>query len=64
MTSINIRRRARLGTALAALAISFGTIAAATPASAQRPAGTFRPTGQVLLSVGEGQLVSLPSCFL
>jgi pilus assembly protein CpaC len=60
MTSNNIRRRARLGTALAALAISLGTVAGAAPAAAQRPAGTFKPTGQVLLSVGEGQVVSLP----
>ena len=62
MTSITIKRHARLGTALAALAISFGTVAVATPAAAaQRPTGTFRPTSQVLLSVGEGQMVSLPS---
>ena len=62
MTSNKILRRARLGSALAALAISLGTVAAAAPAvaAAQRPAGTFKPTGQVLLSVGEGQMVSLP----
>ena len=60
MTSITIRRHARLGTALAALALGLGTIAAA-PASAQRPAGTYRPTQEVLLSLGEGQLVRLPS---
>ncbi|MDQ3077594.1 MAG: type II and III secretion system protein family protein [Pseudomonadota bacterium] len=61
MTSISFRRRARLGTALAALALGFGGIAVATPAAAQRAAGTFKPTGQMLLSVGEGQMVSLPS---
>ncbi len=61
MTSISIRRHARLGTALAALALSFGTVAASAPASAQRPAGTYRPSQQVLLSLGEGQLVRLPS---
>ena len=60
MTSISIRRRARLGTALAALALSLGSVAVATPAAA-RPAGTFKPTSTVLLSVGEGQMVSLPS---
>jgi len=60
MTSNSIRRRARLGTALAALAISLGSVAVASPAAAQRPAGTFKPTGRVQLSVGEGQMVSLP----
>jgi pilus assembly protein CpaC len=60
MTSKSIRLRANLGTALAALALSFGTVAVATPAAA-RPAGTFKPTSQLLLSVGEGQMVSLPS---
>ncbi|MCL6697888.1 type II and III secretion system protein family protein [Sphingomonas sp. NSE70-1] len=61
MTSNNIRRHARLGTALAALALGFGSFAASAPASAQRPAGTYRPSQQVLLSLGEGQLVRLPS---
>ena len=60
MTSITFRRRARLGTALAALALSLGTVAA-TPAVAAPRAGTFKPTGQVLLSTGEGQMVTLPS---
>jgi pilus assembly protein CpaC len=60
MTSISIRRHARLGTALAALALGLGTVAAA-PAAAQRPAGTYRPSQEVLLSLGEGQLVRLPS---
>ena len=61
MTSNNIRRHARLGSALAALALSLGTVAVAAPVSAQRPAGTYRPSQQVLLSLGEGQLVRLPS---
>jgi pilus assembly protein CpaC len=60
MTSSNIRRNARLGTALAALALGFGSAVVATPAAAQRPAGTFKPSGTVMLSVGEGQMVSLP----
>ena len=60
MISNNIRSRARLGTALAALALGIGSVAAATPAAAQRSAGTFKPTGRLLLSVGEGQMVSLP----
>src|SRR5918996_139844 len=60
MISNSIRRRARLGTALAALALSFGTVAVATPAAAAQPAGSYRPTTQVLLSVGEGQMIRLP----
>ena len=62
MSSISKRRHARLGTALAALALSVGTIAIATPAAAAPPAaaGTYRPTTQVLLSVGEGQMIRLP----
>jgi pilus assembly protein CpaC len=61
MTSISIRRHARLGSALAALALTLGAVAAASPAAAQRPAGTHRPSQQVLLSLGEGQLVRLPA---
>jgi len=65
MTSITVRNRARLGTALAGLALGLGGIAVAVPTSAAaaqpRPAGAFKPTGQLLLSVGEGQMVSLPS---
>ena len=59
MTSSNITRRARLGTALAALAIGLGTVAGSTPALAQSAQRTYRPSGQVLLSVGEGQMVNL-----
>jgi len=61
MTSKSLRSHARLGTALAALALGLGSVAASAPASAQRPAGTYRPSQQVLLSLGEGQLVRLPS---
>jgi pilus assembly protein CpaC len=65
MISNSVYRRARLGTALAALALSLGSFAVATPAvakSGNRPAaaGTYRPTAQVQLSVGEGQMVRLP----
>jgi hypothetical protein len=52
MTSNSIRRHARLGTALAALALGLGSVAASAPALAQRPAGTYRPSQQVLLSLG------------
>jgi pilus assembly protein CpaC len=60
MTCNQVRRRARLGTALAALALSVGTIAAAAPATAAQPAGSYRPTTEVLLSTGEGQMIRLP----
>jgi pilus assembly protein CpaC len=61
MTSRKKTSRARLGTAFVALAIGLGTVAAPTPAIAQSSAGTFRPSGQVLLSVGEGEMVKLRS---
>jgi pilus assembly protein CpaC len=57
-----INRRARLGTALAAMAI--GIAAAPAPAAAAQPkaytSGTYRPSTQVELSVGEGQMINLP----
>ena len=58
-----ISRRARLGTALAALAVGIATVATPAPAAAQPKAytsGTYRPSTQVLLSVGEGQMLNLP----
>jgi pilus assembly protein CpaC len=58
-----ITRRARLGTAAAAIAVSIGVVGAATPAAAQPKAyasGAYRPSQQVLLSVGEGQMLNLP----
>jgi pilus assembly protein CpaC len=58
MTSRNIIRRARLGTAALALAAAVVPMAATAPAQAQT-ARTFKPEGQVLLSVGEGQMLSL-----
>lgn len=63
MTNFSIRRRARLGSALAALALGLGTVAAATPAIAAQPAAarTYRPSAQVQLSTGEGQMIRLPS---
>ncbi|MFL6734099.1 MAG: type II and III secretion system protein family protein, partial [Sphingomicrobium sp.] len=59
MTSRTIIRRARIGTALVALAASLGSLTAAAPAAGQA-ARTYKPSGQVLLSVGEGQMLSLP----
>jgi pilus assembly protein CpaC len=63
MKHSNITRRARLGTAFAALAIGFTALAASAPAAAQPKAytsGAYRPSNQVLLNVGEGQMVNLP----
>ncbi len=40
-----------------ALGISLGSIAVATPAGAQPR--TFRPTSQVVLSLGEGQMINM-----
>ena len=60
MISRSKTRRARLGTAFVALAIGLGTAATSTPAAAQS-AGTFKPSGQVLLSVGEGEMIKMKS---
>ena len=57
-----IIRRAKLGTALTGVAIAIAATAAA-PAQAQPRAytsGAYRPSTEVLLSIGEGQMVSLP----
>jgi pilus assembly protein CpaC len=56
-------RRVRLGTALAALAVGMVAVSAPSAAEAQPKAyssGTYRPSTQVLLSVGEGQMLNLP----
>ena len=62
MKTRNINSRAHLGTALTALAI--GLTAVAAPAQAAQPkayaSGAYRPSTQVLLNVGEGQMVNLP----
>jgi pilus assembly protein CpaC len=57
MTSISVCRRARLGTALAALALSIGSFAVATPAVAQSRAA--RPSETLTLSQNTGTLVRL-----
>ena len=59
MTSRNTTSRGRLGTAMIALAVGLGTIPASTPALAQS-ARSYKPTQEVQLSVGEGQMISLP----
>ena len=53
----NITRRARLGTAMAALAIALGTVSAAAPTVAQ--AAASRPSENLNLSQGTGTLVRL-----
>ena len=57
MTSRKTTRRARLGTALAALAIGLGTVAGSAPALAQQSAA--RPSETLTLSQGTGTLVRL-----
>jgi len=61
MTSRNLIRRARLGTALAALAVALPAAIVPTAPAAAQPAGTYKPSRQLLLSVGEGQMINLPS---
>jgi len=58
MTYRKINRRARLGTAFAALAIAFGTVTSAVPTIAQ--AATVRPSENLTLSQGAGTLVRMP----
>ena len=53
-------RRARLGTALAAAAMAVALPAAAQAQPRAYTSGTYRPTAQVQLSLGEGQMVNLP----
>ncbi|HZG09067.1 MAG TPA: type II and III secretion system protein family protein [Allosphingosinicella sp.] len=63
MTKRTFSHRAALGTAMAAVLVaSIGGAVPAAPAVAQAAGqtGTYKPSRQVLLSVGEGQLISLP----
>ena len=61
MYTRNHNSRARLGPALAALAIGLGTLTAAAPALAAQPVpSTYKPTRQAQLSVGQGQMINLP----
>ncbi|HWU91636.1 MAG TPA: type II and III secretion system protein family protein [Sphingomicrobium sp.] len=58
-----ISRRALLGTAVGALAVGIAAVAAPAPAVAQPKvysSGSYRPSQQVLLSVGEGEMINLP----
>ncbi len=61
MTMVNTIRRATLGTALAAALVA--GVAATLPAAAlaqNPPSGGYRPAREVLLSIGEGELINLP----
>ncbi len=58
-SSNNIRRQARLGTALAAMAIGFGSVAVAAPTAAVAQAA--RPSETLNLSQNTGTLVRLSS---
>ncbi|HEX8261987.1 MAG TPA: type II and III secretion system protein family protein [Allosphingosinicella sp.] len=61
MTKLNMMRRATVGTAIiSVLAASVTTVTPSVALAAQPSAGTYRPTNQVLLSVGEGEVISLP----
>ena len=63
MKTNRITRRARLGSAVAALALGLAGIAVPMAAQAQPKAytsGSYRPTTQVQLSTGEGQMINLP----
>jgi pilus assembly protein CpaC len=64
MKTRNTTSRARLGTALAALAIGLTAVAAPATAKGAQPkayaSGTYRPTTHVELSTGEGTMVNLP----
>ncbi|WP_294173105.1 type II and III secretion system protein family protein [uncultured Sphingomonas sp.] len=59
MTSSTIRRHSRLGTALAALALTTGTVGLAAPAAAQPSAA--RPSETLNLAQSTGTLVRLPA---
>lgn len=53
--------KSTLAAAAIALAVGLGSVAAPAVAAAQGAAGTFRPTSEVLLSVGEGEMIKLRS---
>ena len=51
-------RKYRIGTAFAVLAFGLASVGPALPAAAQAP-GSYKPSSQLLLSVGEGQMINL-----
>lgn len=61
MTKVNSIKRATLGSALAATLVAGLAVVSPSPAVAQnQPTGGYRPAREVFLSIGEGELVSLP----
>ncbi|HEY0131998.1 MAG TPA: type II and III secretion system protein family protein [Allosphingosinicella sp.] len=60
MTKLNIMRRATVGTAIFAVLTASVTPVMPSLALAAQPSGSYRPTNKVLLSVGEGEVISLP----
>jgi pilus assembly protein CpaC len=59
MTICHFMRQARLGTALAALAVALpATVVPAAPADAQSAGSSYRPSRQLVLSTGEGQMIN------
>jgi len=60
MTKRNISTRAALGTAIAAVLTASLAVTAPAPAFAQAGSRSYSPSNQVLLSIGEGQLITLP----
>ena len=60
MTTRHILRSARLGTAIALVAIAApAALTMAAPAAAQS-ASSYKPTRELQHSIGEGQMISLP----
>jgi pilus assembly protein CpaC len=61
MTMVNRIKRATLGSALAATLVAGLAVVSPSAALAQgQPSGGYRPAREVFLSIGEGELVSLP----
>ena len=60
MTNSKFSRRARLGTALTALALSLGPVAMPSAPAAAQSSRNYRPSQEVQLTLGEGQMVKLP----
>ncbi len=61
MTTHHFMRRARLSTALAALAIAVPlALVPVAPAAAQSAGPAYKPSRQIAMSSGEGQMINLP----
>ncbi len=60
MTSRNFMHRARLGTALAVLVAATPVALVPVAPAAAQSASTYKPSRQLQLSIGEGQMLTLP----